>query len=86
MAFRWRADNGPLRVIFGSPLPSSTKNKNVVKYGPPLTQLCGSAHVLDSIARLPVCFFHRLPEMMNHQVYTNSGGSCTATSFHVSLH
>ena len=25
MAFRWRADNGPLNVVFGSSLPSSTK-------------------------------------------------------------
>ena len=25
MAFRWRADDGPLLVVFGSSLPSSTK-------------------------------------------------------------
>ena len=25
MAFRWRADDGPLKVVFGSSLPSSTK-------------------------------------------------------------
>ena len=24
MAFRWRADDGPLMVVFGSPIPSST--------------------------------------------------------------
>ena len=51
MAFRWRAHDGPLIVVLGSSLPSSTKkkkrknkNKNVVKVGPPLTKLSGSAH------------------------------------------
>ena len=34
MAFRWRAFDGPLIVVLGSSLPSSTK-KNVVKVGPP---------------------------------------------------
>ena len=27
MAFRWQANDGPLIVVFGSSLPSSTKNK-----------------------------------------------------------
>ena len=45
MAFRWRANGAPLKVVFGSSLPSSTK-KNVVKVGPPLTKLSGSAHVI----------------------------------------
>ena len=31
-AFRWRADDGPLIVVFGSSLLSSTKKK----VGPPL--------------------------------------------------
>ena len=47
MAFRWRAHDGPLIVVLGSSLPSSTKKKtkkNVVKVGPPLTKLSGSAH------------------------------------------
>ena len=45
MAFRWRADDGPLIVIFGSSHPSSTKKqqKNVVKVRPPLTKFSGSA-------------------------------------------
>ena len=46
MAFRWRADDGPLIVIFEFSHPSSTKNqqkKNVVKVGPPLTKFSGSA-------------------------------------------
>ena len=38
MAFPWQADDGPLIVVWGSSLPSSTKN-NVVKVGPPLTNL-----------------------------------------------
>ena len=33
MAFRWRADDWPLSVLFGSSLPSPTK-KSVVKVGP----------------------------------------------------
>ena len=35
MAFRWRADAGPLKVVFESSLPSSIK-KNVVKVKPTL--------------------------------------------------
>ena len=45
MAFRWWADDGPLKVELGSSLPSSTL-KNVVKVGSPLTKLSGSAHEL----------------------------------------
>ena len=44
MAFRWRADDGLLIVVLGSSLPSSTRKKNNVKIGPPLTKLSGSAH------------------------------------------
>ena len=48
MVFRWRAGDGPLIVVLGSPLPLPAKNikekKNVVKVGPPLTKLSGSAH------------------------------------------
>ena len=51
MAFCWRADEGPLRVVLASSLPSSTKKKrkkkNVVKVGPPLTKLSGCAHAGD---------------------------------------
>ena len=45
MAFRWRPDGGPLTVVFGSSLLSSTE-KNVVKVGPPLTKLSGYVHAL----------------------------------------
>ena len=51
MAFRWRADGGPLIVVPASTLPSSTKQKQtkkVVKVGPPLTKLSGSALLLSS--------------------------------------
>ena len=44
MAFRWRDDDGPLKVVFGSTLPSITKKTKNVKVGPPLTKLPGSAH------------------------------------------
>ena len=47
MAFRWWADDSLLIVVFGSYLHSSTK-KNVVKVGPPLTKLFGSAHEISS--------------------------------------
>ena len=52
MAFRWRADEGPLVLVFGFSLPSSTK-KIIIKKGLsrfldglPLTKPSGSAHVL----------------------------------------
>ena len=48
MAFRWRADDGPLLVAFRSPLHPISKKKNKkkpVSVGPPLTKLSGSAHV-----------------------------------------
>ena len=44
--FKWLslgADDGPLIVVSGSFHPSSTKKKNGVKVGPPLTKLSGSA-------------------------------------------
>ena len=44
MVFRWRTDDGPFIVVFGSSLPSSTKKP--VKVGPPLSILSGSAHEL----------------------------------------
>ena len=48
MAFRWRADHGPLMVVFGSSLPSSTKQ--CCQSWTPLTKLPGSANaVLDKI-------------------------------------
>ena len=49
MAFLWRDEGGQLIVVFGSPIPSSRKykttKKNVVKVGPPMTNLSGSAHI-----------------------------------------
>ena len=44
MAFRWRADDGPFIAVFRSSILSSTKKKNAIKSGPPLTKLSGSAH------------------------------------------
>ena len=41
MAFRWRADEGPLEVV-----PSSLLKTNVVKVGSPLTKLSVFAHEL----------------------------------------
>ena len=42
----WRADVGPLMVVFGPSLPSSTKKKSIVKVGPPLAKLSGSVQVI----------------------------------------
>ena len=45
---RWRTDDGPLIVVFGSSHQQKTKQKerkNAVKAGHPLTKLSGSAHV-----------------------------------------
>ena len=48
--FCWRADDGPLIVVFGSSLPSSNqKKKKKVKVGPLLTKLSGSAHGLHCL-------------------------------------
>ena len=49
-AFRWRANDGPLLVLFESSLSSSDQKKNVVRDGPPLVKLTGSAHALDLVA------------------------------------
>ena len=49
MPFRWRADDGPLIVVFGSSVPSSTKMfiKQDLNFGSPMTKRSGSAHVKD---------------------------------------
>ena len=46
MAFRYRADIGPLLTIFRSSFPPRKKEKkqNIDNVGPPLTKLFGSAH------------------------------------------
>ena len=44
MVFRWRANDDPHIVVFGSSLPSSNKKK-VVKVGP----LSGSAHAAEQL-------------------------------------
>ena len=50
LAFRWRADDGPLIVLFGPTHSSSTKKrkKNVIKVGPPLTKFSGTAHEVSN--------------------------------------
>ena len=49
MVFRWRANDGPLSVLFGSsPLIKKKNKKKVVRIvGPPLAKLSGSAHVMS---------------------------------------
>ena len=60
MAFRWRANDGPLIVVFGSShhqLKEKHTKKNNVKVRPPLTKLSGSAHVSS---RFPIHFVKSL--------------------------
>ena len=52
MAFRWRADDGPLLAVFGFAFPSSTKKSCIV--GPPLAKLSGSAAT-------KISYFQQLP-------------------------
>ena len=58
--FKWRFARVPMMahlVWYLDPLsPHQLKKKDVVKFGPTLTNLSGSAHGLDRIARLPVRF------------------------------
>ena len=53
MAFRWRANDGPLIMVFGSSHPSSTKKrKNKIKRcqsWPPLPKFSGSVQGLNFI-------------------------------------
>ena len=44
MVFRWRADDDPLIVVFGSSHPSSTKNNR--QSWTPSDKIYGSVHVL----------------------------------------
>ena len=43
MAFRWRANDGPIKAVFGLSIPHQLQ-KNVIKFGPHLTKLSGSAY------------------------------------------
>ena len=54
MAFRWRADDGPLLVVIVSSIPWSTKI-NVNQVGPPLKKLSGSAHALIVLWLFMLC-------------------------------
>ena len=69
MVFRWRANDGPFIVIFGSSIPSSTKKKqnkkkqkkNVIKFGPPprmFTKLMPSVHGSHTSLGLAIYFIH----------------------------
>ena len=60
MAFRWRTDDGPLIVAFVWIL-SPHRDKNVVKVGPPLTKLSGSAHawLCESLFHGATCVHYR---------------------------
>ena len=73
MAVCWQADDAPLLVVLGTSLPPSTKTK-VVRVGPPLTKLSGSAmkyaHNGNRIFMAQwICFFHSLWEALGLKNY-----------------
>ena len=51
VASRWRADDGPLIVIFGSSLIINYKSKKKVEL--PLKKLSGSAHEVSALCPFP---------------------------------
>ena len=59
---RWRADDGPFVVIFGSSIPPSTK-----RFEPPLTKLSGSAHACagTTVSLYFSDFFYTFPFSIN---------------------
>ena len=96
MAFRWRADDGPLTVVFGSSHPSSTKKttKKNVKVGPPLTKFSGSAHVAYYIKQaitLNALLQYAIESVLSsdnkeRKKKMNRNGMHTAEYLHTSLH
>ena len=59
MAFHLRAGDSLLTVVFGSPSPHQLKKKkkDVVKVGPPLTKLSGSAHGIEMTINITILTF-----------------------------
>ena len=72
MAFRWRADDGPFIEVFGSSLHSSTK-QIVVKVGPPLSKLSGSAYVKAETGLDTSSGVNRRTEDLNTVAETHEG-------------
>ena len=57
MADRWRADDGPLLVVFGPSLVSTLANlKEKLKLHPPALRLSGSAHKIEGLIRETCCY------------------------------
>ena len=61
MTFRWPVDDGPFIAVFGSSIPSSTKNKKGIKLGPPLTKLSGIVHVFLVLFEFKLCILMDFP-------------------------
>ena len=64
MVFRWRANDDPHIVVFGSSLPSSIKKKNVVKVGP----LSGSAHAAEQLCFMLCANAPRATQLLKQHV------------------
>ena len=63
MVFRWRANDDPHIVVFGSSLPSSIKKK-VVKVGP----LSGSAHAAEQLCFMLCANAPRATQLLKQHV------------------
>ena len=64
MAFRWRSDDGPLLLVFGS--PHQLKNNNKTPSWTPLKKLSGSAHGLATETSENItCLLHICTESLD---------------------
>ena len=63
MVFRWRANDDPHIVVFGSSLPSSIEKK-VVKVGP----LSGSAHAAEQLCFMLCANAPRATQLLKQHV------------------
>ena len=79
LARRWRADDGPILVVFGSTHHLKKQKKNVVSVGPPLDQRMGDVdhkHLyidISSGARGLNC--SHSPHLNPYSVYASNAGS-----------
>ena len=75
----WPAYSGPLIVVFGSSLPSSTKKtQNVLKVGPPLTKLSGSGHGCSHIPK--IVFLTISCVFFSYGCHFERNGRCTSAA------
>ena len=71
MAFRWRANDGLLKVFFGSSLPPHQLKRKKKTSGPPTTKLSGPRH-----AGAYTLANSEEPDEMPHNVAFHQGLHC----------